>query len=84
MLTPEAVLAVDGVSANDAGEGRPFGSFCVYDSRTPFVVRPLGHDSRACSALQLVHYMRVNGAFTASLPLSMDGLSTRSPSASTR
>lgn len=42
MLTPEAVLAVDGVSANDAGDGRPFGSFCVYDSHTPFVVRPLG------------------------------------------
>lgn len=41
MLTPEAAQAVDGVSANDADEGRPFGSFCVYDSHTPFVVRPL-------------------------------------------
>lgn len=39
---------------------------------------------RACSALQLVHYMRVNGALRASLPLPMVGLSTRSPSASTR
>lgn len=32
MLTPEAVLAVDGVSANDAGDSRPASAISVFQS----------------------------------------------------
>lgn len=63
MLTPEAAQAVDGVNANYAGDGRPFGSFCVYDSHTPFVVRPLGLFCASACALH-ARERRVHSIFT--------------------